>query len=91
MPSRLSRALCVDVLGVVERRERRRLRQRVHVERLAHAVEHVGDGRLRDAVADAQAGEAVGLRERARHDEVRVTRDPGDGGDRSALGRRYSS
>ena len=64
------RALLQERL-VVQRGDRRGLRQRVDVERLADAVQQVGQGRLRDRKADAQAGQAVGLREGARDEQVR--------------------
>ena len=59
----------LHVLGVVERRERRHLRERVHVERLADAVQDLDELERPDAVADAQPREAVDLRERAQREE----------------------
>ena len=38
--------------------------------------EHVAEFRVRERIADAKPREAVGLRERARHDEIRVTCEP---------------
>ena len=54
-----------DVAVVLERGKRGRLRERVHVERLADPVHQRDRIRVRDAVADAQPGEARRLREGA--------------------------
>ena len=56
-------ARALDVLVIVERGERRHLRERVDVEGLPDAVQHLDDRERADAVPDAQAGEAVDLRE----------------------------
>ena len=61
---------------IVERRGGGHERQAVDVERRAHAVENIGHLGRRHAVADAQAGEAVHLREGARHNQVRVLSNP---------------
>src|SRR5258706_1280276 len=61
---------------VVERGARRHHREVVHVEGLPHAIHQLRDLGIRDPVAHAKPGEPEGLRERARHDEVRVFRDP---------------
>ena len=66
----------LQVLAVVERGERRGERDRIDIERLAHAIEHVGDRRMRQRVADAQSRQAVGLRERARDEQVRKLAEP---------------
>ena len=76
----------LDVRGVLERRDRGGLGQRIHVERLADAVEEVGHRRVHHAVAHAQRREPVGLRERARDDQVRVSAEPLDRA--RAVGRR---
>src|SRR6185312_2773471 len=70
-------AAVLDVLLVAKRRERGRLRERVHVEGLPHAVHQIGDRSVHHAVAHAQCGETVRLGKRVRHDEIRVPLDPG--------------
>ena len=70
MPSAFTRRERSRVLVVVERRERRRLGQPVHVEGMARALEIAGELGIGDAVADAQPGEAVDLREGAQHDRA---------------------
>ena len=50
-----------EMLVVVERRRGRRERGHRHIERLPHAIEDVGEVRVRDRVADAQSREPVGL------------------------------
>src|SRR3954467_6828462 len=59
-----------DEFHVVEGGARRGERQAVDIEGLTHAIHDVGDRRMRECVADAQAGEPVGLGERARQDQV---------------------
>src|SRR2546427_12982475 len=65
-----------DELHVVQCRRGRGKRDAVHVERLAHAIHDVGDRRMRERVADAQAGKAIRLGEGARQDQVRVAAQP---------------
>src|SRR3546814_18182846 len=60
----------LHVILVVERDFRGKQRKAVVVERLAHAVEHVGQRGTRQRVADAQTGETIRLRERAEHDQI---------------------
>ena len=68
-PLAVHRERALDVLVVVERRQRADQRERVHVERLADALHGLDHRRGRDGVADAETREAVELRERAqRHD-----------------------
>ena len=69
-------------LGVIERGDRRRLRHRVDVERRARALEQRRDVGPRVAIADAQAGEAVDLGERAR-----AQHRPALGDERTQIGR----
>ena len=58
-------------LGVLaDARERSDLRRRGHVERAAHLRHRGADARRRDGVADAQAGEAVDLREGAQDGDL---------------------
>ena len=57
---------------------RRRQRQAVHVEGLAHAVQQLRDVGAGNAIADAQARQSVSLGKRARYDEVRVPGQPGN-------------
>ena len=44
----------------------------IDVERLAHPVQHIGNLRVADAIADTQAGQAMNLGEGARYHQVRV-------------------
>ena len=71
MPLQVLGVAARDELHVVERGRRGGERDAVDVERLAHAVHDVGDRRVRERVADAQAGQPVGLGEGARDDQVR--------------------
>ena len=70
MPSAFIAARALDVLVVVERGQRGRLGQPVHVERMARALQIAGELGIGDAVADAHAGEPVDLREGAQHDRA---------------------
>jgi hypothetical protein len=63
------------VLVVVQRGQRRRLAQPVHVVGGPHAVEPVDRLRTADGVADAQPGQRGHLRERAQHHQAR---EPGE-------------
>ncbi len=65
-----------DELHVVERGHGGGERHAVHVEGLAHAVHHVGDRRMRERVADPQARQPIGLRERTRDHEVGMALEP---------------
>jgi hypothetical protein len=60
------------VLVVVEGRQRRRLRHRRHVERIAQLVQHHGDLGIAHRVAHAQRRQAVDLRERAQQHRART-------------------
>jgi hypothetical protein len=68
MPSRFTASVRADVLVVVERRERADERERVHVERLAHAPMASITARARPRSRCA-AREPVELRERAQRDD----------------------
>ena len=72
MPLQVHGVAARDELHVVERGRGRGERDAVHVERLAHAIHEVGHRRVRERVADAQPGQAVGLGEGARDDQVRM-------------------
>ena len=61
-------------------------RDAVHVERLLHDVQQVGDARVGDAVAQPQPGQAEDLRERADHDHRPPGADVGDPVGRAAAG-----
>ncbi|MNS72502.1 hypothetical protein D3C72_1059160 [compost metagenome] len=61
---------------VVQGGNRGGLRQRVDVERLADAVHQVRQHGLGDGKADAQAGQAIRLRQGARHHQVRILAHP---------------
>ena len=67
-----------DIVGVAQRGDGGGLRQRVDVEWLAHPVHQIGDGRIHDAVPDAQRRESVRLGKGSRHDQVRIPRQPVD-------------
>ena len=61
------------LLQLVERRERRHgrsLRDRVHAERRRRLAQGGRDRRVRHGIADAKAGQAVGLGEGAQHHDV---------------------
>ena len=64
------------VRRVAERRKGRCLRHRIDVERLPHAVQHVGDRDVHQTVADTQSRKTVGFGKGARHDEVLMLGDP---------------
>lgn len=64
-----------DVGRIVERSLRGGQRQRIDIERLAHAIEQVRDIGMRQRIADPQAGESVGLRKGPGHDQVREIPD----------------
>src|SRR5215211_3597791 len=55
---------------IVERRDRARLCNIVHVEWLSCFVKHLGDRRRCDCIPDAETSKAVNLRERAEHNDV---------------------
>ena len=65
-----------DVLHVIERCQRSGLRQRIHVERLPHTIQQIGDGSVHDAISDAKCGEPMRLGKSVRHDQIRITRNP---------------
>ena len=60
-----------DLRVVVEARERRVLGGLVDVERVPHLADRLDDVRRADAVADAQPGEPVDLREGAKDEDAR--------------------
>jgi len=62
---------------VIERRVHGALSGLGDRERNRGAACRLHDGRVRDRVAGAQPGEAIGLRKGAQHDEVRVAPDEG--------------
>ena len=66
----------IEMLVIVERRRGGRERRHRHVERLPHAIQDVGEVRVRNRVADAQSREPVRLRESPRDHEVGVTLEP---------------
>ena len=59
---------------VHQRRFRRNQRETIAVERLAQTFEDRRHFRRTDRVAQSQSGKRVGFRERARHDEIRISR-----------------
>ena len=63
-------------LRVAQRRNGRRLRQRIDIERLPDAIQQIGNSRLCNPETDPQTGQAVRFRERARHQQIRISPDP---------------
>ena len=66
-----------QLVGDLEGRERRDLRQVVHAERRRGRADRRRDLRVRERVPDAQPGQPVRLGERAEHDDVGVRREQG--------------
>ena len=64
------------MIVILQGRFRRHLGRRIHIERLAHAIQHIGDLRAGDAIPHPQPGETIDLGESAGHDQVLILAQP---------------
>ena len=69
-PGKIVLSRFADVFNVVQRRERGGLRQQIEVERLPDFFQRGHKVGVPDAVADAQAGQAVDFRKRPHQNQV---------------------